>query len=135
LLDLEDKATRYDLGQSFKSATSQGLTTYDARDAILLARTNATDTFKLVNTATGEPDHDFDVFLKDFNFANDKIQIEGYGEISADAVGTVENDDSKLSLTLDNGTTGTEDDYTLNLYFLDTALPSSDDQLLWLKTV
>ncbi len=135
LLDLEDKATRYDLGQSFKSATSQGLTTYDARDAILLARTNAADTFKLVNTATGEPDHDFDVFLKDFNFANDKIQIEGYGKISPNLVKTVENGDSRLSLTLDNGTKGIEDDYTLNLYFLDTAFPTPDDQLIWLKTV
>jgi hypothetical protein len=133
LLDLDDKATRFDLGQSFKNATSQGLTTYDARDAILLARANDADTFKLVNTSTGEPDRKFDVFLQDFDFSKDKVEIEGYGA-GAISSRSDENGDSKLTLTLDNGTTGTEDDYALNLYFLDIAPPSQDDQWLLLKT-
>lgn len=134
LLDLGGHATRYDLGQSFKDATSQGLVTYDARDAILLARTNAADTFKLMNTTTGEPDHEFDVFLKDFDFANDTIEIEGYGTNFTSSVTAPDgNGDSKLTLTLSNAASGPQNDYTVNLYFMDTTLP--DDELQWLKAV
>lgn len=130
LLDLENEATRFDLGRSFKDATGQGMTTYDARDAILLGRNEAADTFKLINTTTGEPNQQFDVFLKDFNFANDKIEIQGYGDKLTSTEGVVVNGDSKLTLTLSNGTAGIADDYTINLYFLDTALSQEDDWLL-----
>jgi len=134
LLDMAGKATRFDLGQSFKGEVGQGLTTYDARDAILLGKSGVDDTFKLVNSTTGEPDHVFDVFLQGFNFANDKIQIEGYGAHTAQQFGVVASNDSKLTLTLDNGTAGVADDYTLNLYFVDTVI-QGQDELLWLKSV
>ena len=116
---------QYDLG----TVTSTGLATSGAQDAFLVGRENTTDQISIVaDTVTqGEMglDNILDVVLADIT-AEDRISIEGYGNVTSVADGSATNatTDHQVVTLDDNGTTT-----TINLYFTDYS-PTNDEWLI-----
>lgn len=126
--------TKFDLGASYVSGSSQGLKTVDARDAILVSRGGAADHFVLENTAAIEPDRIFDVYFDDFDAGLDKVELKGYGAKISETAGNLlvnglDFGDS-LTLTMGGATSATTDDYTIKLHFMGATLPPQEDWLL-----
>jgi hypothetical protein len=120
-----DDWVQYDLG----TVTSTGIATSGAQDAFLVGRENTADQISIVaDTVTqGEMglDNILDIVLADIT-AEDRISIEGYGEVTSVADGSATNTTTDHQVvTLDDNGTAT----TINLYFTDYS-PANDEWLI-----